>query len=304
VLLAGQHPAGAAVQSPATLIHAIVDTDPKRISDAVVSDTESREALAVHAARCGVTATRLQRILRGDLDTIVAKALKKNPDERYASVAEFADDLRRVVEHQPISARPDALTYRAAKFARRHRRSLIVAAASAVLVGLTIAFYTVKLAQERDLAARQAAKASKVSELLTQILDGADPFRTPDAQEPTVRRLLDVGAERVARDLADQPEIRAEVSTLIGRVYQRLGLYDKALPLLQGSLALGRQTVGPLRCATHTSGRGTRHTVCPWLLKQTSRCWRRSRRLRRTAAWRAATRRATLRLWMRFSWAW
>src|SRR5882757_5626548 len=169
-----------------------------------------------HAARRATTPERLRRSLQGDLDTIVAKALKKNPGERYLSVAEFADDLRRFVEHQPISSRPDALSYRATKFARRHRRSLAVAAASAVLVGMTIAFYTVKLAHERDLAARQAAKASKVSELLTEILDGADPFRTPDAQEPTVRRLLDVGAERMARDLADQPEIRAEVSTLIG----------------------------------------------------------------------------------------
>jgi serine/threonine protein kinase/Flp pilus assembly protein TadD len=244
-LLTGQEPLGSSARSTADIIKAIVDTEPRRMSSMVAASGDAPPPNAGHAARRATTPEKLRRSLQGDLDTIVAKALKKNPDERYASVAEFADDLRRVVEHQPISARPDALTYRAAKFARRHRRSVIVAAASAVLVGMTIAFYTVKLAHERDLAARQAAKASKVSELLTEILDGADPFRTPDAQEPTVRRLLDVGAERMARDLADQPEIRAEVSTLIGRVYQRLGLYDKALPLLQQSLALGRQAVGP-----------------------------------------------------------
>jgi serine/threonine protein kinase/Flp pilus assembly protein TadD len=244
-LLTGHEPLGSSARSTAEIVKAIVDTEPRRMSSVVAEAGNPPPPSAGHAARRGTTPERLRRSLQGDLDTIVSKALKKNPDERYASVAEFADDLRRVIEHLPISARPDALTYRAAKFARRHRRSLVVAAASAVLVGMTIAFYTVKLAHERDLAARQAAKASKVSELLTEILDGADPFRTPDAQEPTVRRLLDAGAERMARDLADQPEIRAEVSTLIGRVYQRLGLYDKALPLLQQSLALGRQSVGP-----------------------------------------------------------
>jgi tetratricopeptide (TPR) repeat protein len=198
-----------------------------------------------HAGRRSTTPEKLRRSLLGDLDTIVAKALKKNPGERYASVAEFADDLRRVVEHQPISARPDALAYRAAKFARRHRRSVALVAAAAVLLSSTIAVYTVKLAHERDRAARQAAKASKVSELLTEILDGANPFRTPDAQEPTVRHLLDVGAERMSRDLSGQDEVRAEVSTVIGRVYLRLGLYEKAQPLLEQSLELGRQTVGP-----------------------------------------------------------
>src|SRR3982074_3975573 len=64
---------------------------------------------------------KLRRTLRGDLDTIVAKALKKNPAERYPSVTAFADDLRRYLGHETISARPDTLAYRARKFLRRHR---------------------------------------------------------------------------------------------------------------------------------------------------------------------------------------
>ena len=78
VLLSGQHPVGAAIQSPVTLMRAIVDVEPRRMSDVVVSRTETPEALAGHAARCGTTLGRLRRVLRGDLDTIVAKALKKN----------------------------------------------------------------------------------------------------------------------------------------------------------------------------------------------------------------------------------
>jgi serine/threonine protein kinase/Tfp pilus assembly protein PilF len=245
ILLTGREPLGSGVLSPAEIVKAIVETDPRRMSAVVAEAGDVPPPGGGHAGRRSTTPEKLRRSLLGDLDTIVAKALKKNPGERYASVAEFADDLRRVVEHQPISARPDALAYRAAKFARRHRRSVALVAAAALLLSSTIAVYTVKLAHERDRAARQAAKASKVSELLTEILDGANPFRTPDAQEPTVRHLLDVGAERMSRDLSGQDEVRAEVSTVIGRVYLRLGLYEKAQPLLEQSLELGRQTVGP-----------------------------------------------------------
>jgi tetratricopeptide (TPR) repeat protein len=227
------------------MVRAIVDTDPRRMSAAAIDAAEGPHMLAERAFRRATTPDGLRRRLQGDLDTIVAKALKKNPEERYPSVAEFADDLRRYLNHQPITARPDTFAYRAAKFMRRHRRSLIAGAAAALLVAGTIAFYTVKVANERDRAAGQAAKASKVSELLTDLLNGADPYRTGDAQEPTVRHLLDVGAERISKGLDGQPEVQVEVATVIGRVYQRLGLYDRARPFLEQALALARTSVGP-----------------------------------------------------------
>jgi serine/threonine protein kinase/tetratricopeptide (TPR) repeat protein len=245
VLLTGQHPAGAAVQSPATLIHAIVDTDPKRISDAVVSDTESREALTRHAARCGVTATRLQRLLRGDLDTIVAKALKKNASERYSSVSALADDLRRFLQHEPISARPDSLTYRTGRFVRRHARGVTMAGVVVLVLGGSTAFYTSRLAQERDRAQREAVKATRVSELMVGLLTGADPIANRATGEgPTVRGLLDAGAEQAQRDLTDQPDVQAEILTVLGRVYRRLGVFDKAQVLLEQALAVGRTAYG------------------------------------------------------------
>jgi serine/threonine-protein kinase len=120
-LLSGQHPAGD-VRSPLTLIRAIVDEEPRRMSDAVVSHGEASPTLTRHAELCGTTSSRLRWRLRGDLDTIVAKALKKNAAERYASVTALADDLRRVLRHQPISARAHTLWYRTALFIRRHAR--------------------------------------------------------------------------------------------------------------------------------------------------------------------------------------
>jgi serine/threonine-protein kinase len=99
VLLTGQHPVGAAVRSPVTLIRAVVEVEPRRMSDVVVARTEMPEALARHAAVCGTTVGKLRRALRGDLDTIVAKSLKKDGRERYASVTALADDLRRSLRH-------------------------------------------------------------------------------------------------------------------------------------------------------------------------------------------------------------
>ncbi len=245
VLISGQHPAGTAVRSPATLIRAIVETEPRRVSDAVISQAAPPEALTRHAAHCGTTSARLRRTLRGDLDTIVAKALKKNAPERYTSVTALADDLRRYLRHEPISARPDTLRYRTARFVQRHVRGVVTSVVVMLLLGGSTAFYTIRLATERDRAQREAAKAAKVSDLLTGLLTGADPYAPQPMREPTVRGLLDDGTAQVQRELAGQPELQAEILTVMGRIYRRLGVLDKAQPLLEQALASGRTAYGP-----------------------------------------------------------
>jgi serine/threonine protein kinase len=246
VLLSGQHPAGDAVRSPVTLMAAIAGEEPRRLSDIVAGGADTADTLARHAANCGTTPARLRRLLQGDLDTIVAKTLKKAADERYASVSALADDLRRFLRHEPISARPDTLRYRTARFVRR-RAGAVTAAAAAVVVaaGLT-AYHTNRLATERDRAQREAAKAAKVSEALTGLLIGADPIAnraTPDGL--TARGLLDASAARVEKELADLPDAQAEIFTVIGRMYRRLGMYDRAQQLLEQALVSGRAAFGP-----------------------------------------------------------
>jgi serine/threonine protein kinase/Tol biopolymer transport system component len=133
-LLTGQHPAGAGPHTPAGLLKAILDTEPPRPSEIVARTLANEEASVTNARRRGTTPDKLVRLLRGDLDTIVAKALKKDPRERYPSIKAFADDLHRYLRHEPIAARPDAIAYRAGKFVRRHRNS--VAAALLAMVAL------------------------------------------------------------------------------------------------------------------------------------------------------------------------
>lgn len=179
--------------------------------------------------------------VRGDLATILAKALKVKPAERYASAAAFAEDLRRCLDHEPISARPDTVGYRAAKFLRRRWRGVTAATAAVLAAGALIGFYTARLAAERNYARLETAKATKISDLLTELLTANDPYIAHEVKEPTVRALLDAGAERVRKELAGQPELKAQMLTVIGRVYERLNQYGKARPLLEEAVAIGRR---------------------------------------------------------------
>jgi serine/threonine protein kinase/Tol biopolymer transport system component len=139
VLLTGHHPAGVGPHTPASLVKTILDTEPARPSEIVALTHTNGENAVTNARKRATMPDKLARLLRGDLDTIVAKALKKNPQERYPSIKAFADDLQRFLQHEPISARPDAIGYRAGKFVRRHRSSVVAAlVVTLALIGTTL----------------------------------------------------------------------------------------------------------------------------------------------------------------------
>jgi len=245
VLLSGRHPAGEALQSPATLIRAIVDREPPRVSDAVAASAHDSEALTRHAIACGTTPTKLRRTLRGDLDTIVSKAMKKNSAERYSSVTALGDDLRRYLQDEPISARPASISYRTVTFVRRHVVAVATSAAVVVLIAGLIALHTRRLSAERDHAQRETEKAVKISELLMGVLSSADPYAIRGGQgEPTVRAVLDAGAVQVQTELKNQPELQAQMLTSMGRTYRRLAAYDRAQVLLEQALSIGQRVFG------------------------------------------------------------
>jgi serine/threonine protein kinase len=156
LLLTGKHPAGLGLSSPAALIKAVLENEPPRPSDAVAGDEPA-------AANRSATPDKLRRQLRGDLDTIVGKMLKKNPTERYNSVAALADDLSRYLGHAPISARPDSFWYRARKFMLRNRAPVLLGATALLLVitslstGLYVANRQRKIAEQRFAQVRQLA---------------------------------------------------------------------------------------------------------------------------------------------------
>src|SRR5215471_645390 len=251
VLLTGKHPAEVALSSPADLVKAIVDTEPRRLSDNV-ADTKAgtSEALARNAAMRGTTPESLRRILKGDLDTIVARALKKTPEERYVSVTALAGDIRRYLNHEPISARPDTLAYRAAKFVQRHKRGVAAAAAVTLLLASLVGFYTFRLAKERDRARLEAQKAAKMArvageqaqraEAVRQFLVGVFERARPDenrGQPITAHQLLEKGEQQVATSLGGQPALHADVTALLGELYKELSDFNRADALLTRALA-------------------------------------------------------------------
>ena len=246
ILLTGRHPAGNAVESRETLVKAIVSTEPTPISKAVTAVDQAPDGAAAHAAHCRTTPARLRNVLRGDLEAIVAKALRKDPAERYVSVTAFAGDLQRYLRHDPVSARVDTLAYRTSRFIRRHAAGVAISTAAVLLIGAAIIVHTTRLSIARDRAERETAKAVKVSEVLMGLLTSADPYTVRTAPgDVTVRALLDAGADQVQRDLAGQPEVQAELLTMMGRTYRHLAAFDKAQLLLERALDSGIKAFGP-----------------------------------------------------------
>ena len=185
---------------------------------------------------------QIARRVRGDLDLIVMTALQKKRERRYQSPATLAHDLQRFREGHAIHARPDSSRYRLGKFVARHRTAVAIAAIGvlAVISGA---------ARERVLRNRaevQARKATEVESFLISVFDVADPFAVTqtDRGSITARELLDRGAKRIDSTLVDQPEVQAELRTVLGRVYTSLGLFDRATPLLERSLAQRRSLHG------------------------------------------------------------
>jgi serine/threonine-protein kinase len=173
----------------------------------------------------------------GDLDNIVAMALRKDPARRYTSVEQLIDDVTRYRGRRPVLARPVSIAYRASTFVRRHPIAVASALTAVVVLGLTVIFYTARLAAERDRAQLEGTKAAQVASFLRGIFEVSDPARSKGA-EITARELLDRGAERVQTDLASQPDLQAEMLSITGDIFTKLGAFDRAESLLQRALDL------------------------------------------------------------------
>lgn len=223
VLLAGVHPTTGSTIAPLDQMRAVIETEPRRLSDAVLRGSR--------AAGSGATKLRLARALRGDLDNIVDKALKKSAAQRYANAALLADDLRRYLNDEPVTARPDALGYRVAKFVRRHRMMVAAGAvvASALTVGIGVALW------EANEARHQRVQAEGLIEfMLGDLRKKLQPVGRLDVLDAVGAKALDYYAAQDAGRLdADSLGRRARALHLIGEIAERRGSLDDALRVFQ-----------------------------------------------------------------------
>lgn len=228
-LLTGVRPYRLKYDSRAALEQAILQENLRRPS-------QNKFSPQIAAAR-GTSERALARTLSGDLDTIVLKALKRNPLERYASVSAFAQDVLNHLHNLPVSARPDSLWYRVGRFTARYKVPVAAAtiAALALLTGSAVAMWQARSAAvERDRAVTFASRNEAVTEFLGRMITDAAASQTPI----TVNELLARSEKLALNDATGSPENRAAVLEMIADRYFYTDNAERAEPLLARALQL------------------------------------------------------------------
>ena len=212
-----------------------------RPASARFRELDPERAARIAAARRS-SPTQLRRDLEGDVDWILLKALDRERARRYSSAAEFADDIRRRLDNEPVLAGPPTARYRLRKFARRHRAGVVAAGLIAIalaVVATALTMQTIEIRRAAARAERERVRAERVSEVMTDIFDAADPLEGRGS-EVTARQALDRSAARIAR-MTDEPQVKAAVLHAIARSYTRLRVYDSAEKYAHEALAIRRR---------------------------------------------------------------
>ena len=219
---------------------------------AVDSETLERPSVVAAGAAKGEPEREVVRgfapRLAGDLDSIVLKALNREPARRYPSAAALRDDLRRFLDGRPVAAQPDSAGYRAKKFIGRH--SLGVAAGLVIFAALVAG--VVVVLWQAGVARGEARRADRVKSFLIELFREADPSQTL-GETITAREILEKGARRLDEQLVDEPTVRAELLDAIAQVERNLGLLEPAARRADTVVALRRFDAGRLPLALAAS---------------------------------------------------
>ena len=249
-LLTGHWPYRTATHSPQEIAKAISEQEPEKPSTAIGRTEEAGSGRALRpelvSDRRGERPDKLRSRLKGDLDNILLKALRKEPERRYASVEQFSEDIHRFLSGLPVIARKDSVRYRAGKFVYRHKGG--VAATVAILALLVAAVVVSAWLAVRASRAEQEARAVNdflQNDLLAQASANrqARPNTKPDP-DLKVRTALDRAAARIAGKFGNQPLVEASIRQTMGDTYKELGLYPEAQRQLDRALQLRRRLLG------------------------------------------------------------
>lgn len=182
-----------------------------------------------------------------EVESIVGKALEKDPSRRYQSVAAFADDIRRYLNNQPVLAQSPSAMYQVRKLVSRHKAGFSFAAAVVVLLtgfSVTMALENKRVTNERDRANREAQVAQQVSGFLVNLFNVSQPEQSR-GKTITARELLDKGAANIQKNVKMDPEVKASLLDTMGDAYSSLGFFSQAKPLLDDSLKTRTSLFGP-----------------------------------------------------------
>ena len=201
--------------------------------------------LSIATARL-MSPDRLRRRLLGDVDAIVMRALRKEPELRYSSVERLVADIRHHLANEPVQARQGNWLYYSQRFVRRHLAAVGAGAGFVVFViavAIVMSIQRQDIARALDRATQDRERAEKVSNFMLNVFTAADPF-TNFGREPTASTLLDRAARQIQSDLDQQPDVHARLLEAIGRSFRRMGQPVRAIPYLKASLNIQRKLPG------------------------------------------------------------
>ncbi len=208
--------------------------------------SEPHEALRALREDPPVRPSVRNRRLRGDMETIILKAIEKSPARRYQSVAALADDLRRFLQGEAILARPPSAAYQLRKLVARNKAPFAVAAFLALLVSAFASVATwqaIRIADQRDRAVAAAARAERIGDFLQDLLLAADPLWRPE--DMTVREMLAEAERRIAQGEFGDPAVEGDLRSIVGRTWHKFGMPMRGEPHLRAALRLRERAFGP-----------------------------------------------------------
>lgn len=223
----------------------IREKEPPKASTRLSTLGDTQTSIAEHRK---ADPSSLRKELKGDLDWITMRAMAKDRTQRYASASELEADIERYIRHEPVVAGPPSTIYRIRKYIKRHKVGVAAAALVilAILIGITgtsIGLFKAVRAEKR--ARMEAETAQQVSDFLVELFKVSDPSEAR-GNTVTAREILDKGADKIDRELKDEPLVRARLMNTMGEVYHSLGLYNDAQALLEKGLAIREQSLDPV----------------------------------------------------------
>jgi serine/threonine protein kinase/tetratricopeptide (TPR) repeat protein len=206
--------------------HAVHDTSPLAIMCAIIEEDVRKPSDLRHG-------------LSADIDSILLKALHREPQRRYRSVDQFAGDIERLLQGRPVTARPDTVLYRAGKYVRRHVLAMAMGTAIVVLLAGFAVLQTIQLRKTRA----ERDRANRITDFMTGMFKVPDPNESR-GRKVTAREILDNASQNVTSGLSSDPELQADLKFSMAGTYTGLGLYSQAQRLAESALEIRRRVLG------------------------------------------------------------
>lgn len=225
-ILSGNSPYQFKEKSIHQVERAILEENPPLMSRRVQERTGDKVL-----ANFGIKKRTLVKELSNDLDAIVAKAIRKEPEYRYSSVSLLLDDLMNFEKDMPVMARRGNLTYRGKKYIKRNKQPIFFAALLLIVISGLVAFYTAQVNEQRVVAEQQAANSQQMTEFLVGIFESANPHQHDGMEaglSAPIGEVLETNIERMDEELEGQPLLKGSLKTTLGKMYLRLGEFDRA----------------------------------------------------------------------------